>query len=177
MVYIHRKIPNTTIICGVKFYPGINTVSDAEYEKMKSAKNKALDGEIACGNMYLGGTVDSPRSEAATPGLSIKERAAKIAEEMAGVNVAKAREIINGTGDGYLLRELLNYDGRKGVQEGIEKRIKEISVQAGSDLAPASKPAPNGDGSDFDSKIGSDKVSQSGTKGHSAIPALNDELM
>lgn len=177
MVYIHRKVAFATIILGIKFFPGMNTISDAEFTKLKEAKNKALDGELECGNMVLGGTVESTTSEAAKPDISIKERAVKIAEEVASVNVKKAGELIEKMGDGYVLRAIKKSDHRKGVQEAVDRRLKSILGQEGSDLTPSSKVAPLGNGSDFDGKLTGDQESVTGKRGHTAIPKLTEELM
>ena len=172
MVTIHRKAANATVILGIKFLPGMNTISDAEFKRLKEQPRKILDSEIKCGNMIMGGQVESAQSQAATPGLDMKARAAEIAKEIEGVNVKEAARIISEMGDGYVLRALKEADGRKGVQEAVDKRLDAIANQEGSDLTPESREAPGGDGSDFDNNIGSSAADKSGEKKHTAIDAL-----
>lgn len=173
MVTIHRRAAFAAVIKGIKFLPGMNTISDAEMKILKEDPRKILDSELDCHNMVMGGQVESAQSEAATPGIDIKTRAANIAKEIEGVNVKVAAEMIAKMGDGYVLRALKEVDGRKGVQEAVDRRLDAIANQEGSDLTPESRRAPDGDGSDFDGDIGSSKEDKGGTKGHSAIPALN----
>ena len=85
---------------------------------------------------------------------------------------AAAKKLIAEMSDGYLLRAVREHDARKGVQDAVETRMNEIDGQKGSDLTPESKCAPEGSGTDFDSKITGSKEDLSGVQGHSAIPAL-----
>lgn len=175
MITIHRKVPSLTIIAGVKFFPGMNPISDGEFKKVKEHKNQkgicAFDEEVECGNMVIGGKYETITGDAAGEVDDVKARAGKLVSEVASMNVRDAKELIAETGDGYLLRELKKSDGRKGVQEAVDKRMEEIEHQVGSDLAPESKAAP-GNGSDFDSKITGSRQDLSGTRGHSDVPAL-----
>ena len=174
MVTIHRKAANATVILGIKFLPGMNTLSDGEMKTIEqSPRGKEIfESEITCGNMMMGGQVQSGQSQAAAPGLDMKARAAEIAKELEGVNVKEAARIISEMGDGYVLRALKEADGRKGVQEAVDKRLDAIANQEGSDLTPESREAPGGDGSDFDNNIGSSAADKSGEKKHTAIDAL-----
>ena len=175
MVTIHRKVMFATVILGIKFLPGMNTISDAEYTRLKKDPRKILDEEIQCGNMLMNEKVESPTSDAAKEGIDIKERAAKMAEEIAGVSVKKAIPIIAKMGDGYVLRAIKKSDGRRGVVEAVDRRLESINKQEGSDLTPSSKEAPLGDGSDFLDNVGSGKADKEGRKKHTAIPAMKNE--
>ncbi|MCK5609865.1 hypothetical protein KAR91_48785 [Candidatus Pacearchaeota archaeon] len=174
MVYVHRKVAFATVIAGVKFLPGMNTISDGEMKIINSnpRSKKTFEGECLV-NMRIGGTVDSETSNAATPNMDMKTRAAEMAKEIASVNVEEAKKLIEKIGDGYILRALAQIDGRKGVADAVNNRIASIDGQEGSDLTPENREAPDGSGDDFLENLGTDKNARSGTKGHSAIPALN----
>lgn len=171
MITIHRKRMCITIIRGVKFFPGMNTLSDAEMKIV--AETKAFKSEIDCGNMVIGKQYDSSTSEAASSTDDIKIRAQKMVDEIASLTVVEAKEVIDEMADGYLLRAIKEKDGRKGIQEAVDHRMEEIKDQVGSDLTPENKSAPEGDGSDFDGNISGKKEDLDGNKGRSAIPALN----
>lgn len=180
MVYVHRKVAFTTIIPvspaqgGVKFLPGMNTISDGEMKKIEdSPRGKKIFGEECKFNMIIGGTVESNTFNAAESGTDMRIRAAEIAKEVSSVNVTKAIEIISKIGDGYVLRALKKIEGRKGIQLAIDNRMDDIASQKGSDLTPESRLAPDGDGSDFLDNVGGGQDAKNGTKGHSAVPALN----
>lgn len=180
MIHVQRKVAFATIIEGVKLLPGLNLLSDAEICIMeKGKKDKAgktvFQQECDCGNLQVGKTIKSDTSDAAGSTDNIKERAAKIAEEIKSVNVTKAKEIIEKLNDAYVLKAVAESDGRRGVADAVESRLNSINSQEGSDLTPESKPAPEGDGSDFGGKIGDDKEAQSGEKGHTSVPALKDK--
>lgn len=170
MVFVHRKPAFATVILGVKFLPGMNQISDAEMEKLEV--NETFKNECQF-NMVIGGSVESAGSKAVEKSGDMKSRGSEIAKEIASVNVEKAKEIINNIGDAHVLRALKEVDGRKGVSEAVEKRIADIDNQVGSDLSHVDVQAPDGDGADFVDKLGSDKESLQGGKGHSAIPALD----
>jgi len=163
------------MILGIKFLPGMNTISDAEYKRLKDQPRKILDEEIKCGNMLMGGHVASAQSNAAETDLSVKSHAAEIAKEIEGVNVKVAAKMISEMGGGYVLRALKEADGRKGVQEAVDHRLDSIANQEGSDLTPESREAPLGDGSDFDDKLGSSAADKSGKVTHTAIPGLKNK--
>lgn len=174
MVYVHRKVAFTTMIEGVKFLPGMNTISDGEMKKINdSPRGKKIFGEECKFNMVIGGIVESNTSNAAKSSIDMQTRAAEIAKEIASVNVAKAKEIISKIGDGFVLRALKKIEGRRGVQNAIDDRMNDITNQKGSDLTPESRSAPDGDGSDFLDNIGGGQEAKSGMRGHSAVPALN----
>lgn len=171
MITVHRKAMCLTMIKGIKFFPGMNTISDAEMARIE--KHPGFVSELACGNMILGKHFDTGNSSATDESGDIKARAQKFVEEISAMKVSEAKEIIAEMGDGYLLRALKEKEGRKGIQDAVDTRLEEIKGQKGSDLAPESRVAPNGDGSDFVEKIGSSRADADGTSSHSAIPALN----
>ena len=180
MIHVQRKVAFATIIEGVKFLPGLNLLSNAEIaickkgKKRKSGKN-VFQEECDCGNLQVGKEIQSDTSDAAGSPDNIKGRAAEIAKEIASVNVAKAKEIIDKLNDAYVLRAVAESDGRRGVADAVEARLNSIQAQEGSDLTPESIPAPEGDGSDFGKDIGEGKKAQSGEEGHTAVPALKNE--
>lgn len=162
-----------TIVRGIKFFPGMNTLSDEEFKIVKDTKG--FKSEIDCGNMVIGKQYQTETSEAADSTDDVKIRAQKMVAEIASMTVPEAKEVIAEMGDGYLLRAIKEKDGRKGIQEAVDVRIAAIKNQEGSDLTPESKSAPQGDGSDFASEIDGKKKDIDGTAGHSAIPALNPD--
>jgi len=162
-----------TVIRGIKFFPGMNTLSDEEMKIVEGTK--AFKSEISCGNMVVGKKYETPTSNAADSANDIKARAQKMVGEIAGMTVVEAKEVIAEMGDGYLLRAIKENDGRKGIQEAVDSRMDSIAAQEGSDLSPESKSAPNGDGSDFDGGITGKKEELDGTKGHTSIPAMNSK--
>jgi hypothetical protein len=168
MVFIHRKTQNCTLIDGVRFYPGMNTISDSEFAKIKDTK--AFKEELAR-NMVVGGTVES-ETTAAVDSSTTKERAMKLATEIRSITLAKAIESITNVNDAGILKFLKEIDGRKGVQEAIDKRMIQIKAQEGDDLKPETVVAPNGDGSDFAGVLSGKKEELDGTAVHSAIPAI-----
>lgn len=178
MIYVHRKARCVTMIEGVRFFPGMNTISDGEMKKIKVSPRgkKTFQEEIDCGNMALGGSIPSETSTAADPDQTAKERAEKMVMEIKSLSVDKTRVLIKNINDGYILRALLKDEGRVGVTRAVEARQKAIKEQVGADLAPVSVPAPEGDGSEFFSKI--DKAgaaAHAGNTAHTVIPALKNK--
>jgi hypothetical protein len=168
MVFIHRKTKNCTVINNVRFFPGMNTISDSEYVSIKELR--AFKEEFPH-NMTLGSIVESEASNAVESN-SAKERAMRLATEIRSIALAKATESIAALNDAEILKFLKEIDGRKGIQDAIDKRLIAIKAQIGDDLKSESKIAPEGDGSDFKEKIGTGKEDLEGGKVHSAIPAL-----
>lgn len=171
MVTIHRKVMFITIIRGVKFFPGMNQIDDPEMKRIEGTK--AFKEEIACGNMVVGGHIETSNTDAVEATDSLKVRAHKMAQGIKEMKPAEAKKLIAEMGDGYFLRAIKEHDPRKGIQDAVDTRMNEIDGQKGSDLTPESKCAPEGNGTDFDAKITGSKEDVSGIKGHSAIPALN----
>jgi hypothetical protein len=169
MVIVHRKVNYCTIIRGVKFFPGMNSLSDAEFSKIE--KSKAYLSEISCGNMLLSCKHDTVTSEA-VESENLKQRAVKLVSEIQSMSVQEATKLIESLNDPYVLKTLIDKDGRKGIQEAVEARKKAIAAQVGSDLKPESKSAPLGDGSNFNDAIKGSIEDLKGEKGHTAIPAL-----
>lgn len=169
MVTIHRKSPNITGIKGHIFLPGMNQLSDAEFDEIKNTA--AYKSEIACGNMVQGAYHETANSDAVEAD-NAKARAAKIAQELRSISdLEKAKELISKIVDPFVLKALASEDGRKGINDAIQARINSIKGQEGADLTPESKVAPEGSNSDFADKIGTDKDSLEGTKVSTAIPA------
>jgi hypothetical protein len=177
MVYVHRKVAFATIIAHVRFLPGMNTISEGEMKVINNNKRfKAIfEEECTCGNMVVGGTVQSETHDAANPDLDMKQRAEKMAKEIKSVPIDKAKKLIKQCGDAFVLHALLKIDGRLGVTEAVEQRLAAIKNQVGSDLKPESKTAPEGDGTEFLSDVGSSTQDKSGSKKHTAIPALKNK--
>lgn len=175
MVYVHRKVAFATAILGVRFLPGMNTISDGEMKLIHQNKRaeETFKEECDCGNMLVGGTVESETHDAADSKLDIKGRAERMAKEIKSVPLIKAKKLISQCGDAYVLHAVLKIDGRVGVTEAVENRLNSIKGQEGSDLTPESKVAPEGDGSEFLENVGSGQKAKSGTAAHTAIPALN----
>jgi hypothetical protein len=175
MVIVHRKKMFVTEIAGVRFLPGMNQLSDAEFEKVKKHKNGhnicTFDEECNCGNMMVGGQVESETTDAVDKEDAF-EKGAKKAEEIQSMSAADAKKVIAEMVDGVLLREIKKLDSRRGVQTAIDKRMKEIDNQVGSDLAPVSKEAPLGNGEDVFDNIGDGKQAKDGGAQLSAIPAM-----
>ena len=169
MIIVHRKVNYCTIIRGVKFFPGMNSLSDAEFSKIE--KSKAYLSEISCGNMLLSCKHDTVTSEA-VESENLKQRAVKIVSEIQSMPVQEATKLIESLNDPYVLKTLIDKDGRKGIQEAVEARKKAVVAQVGSDLKPESKSAPLGDGSNFNDAIKGSSEDLKGGKGHTAIPAL-----
>jgi hypothetical protein len=173
MIQVKRIPAFATIIVGVKLFPGVNLLSDAEYKLI--AESEVFKEEKKLGFYKIGKEIQSETSDAAGSLDNIKGRAAEIAKEIASVNVASAKEIIDALNDAYVLKAIAESDGRRGVADAVEARLNSINAQEGSDLTPESKPAPEGDGSDFGKDIGEGKKAQSGEEGHTAVPALKDK--
>jgi hypothetical protein len=169
MIVIHRKVSFCTIIKGVKFLPGMNSLSDGEMAKV--AETAAFKSEITCGNMLIGGTYKSETSDATEADTS-KVRAGKLAREILSMTAKEAATMIGSMNDAFVLKAVKEADGRTGVQEAVDARIKSIQSQEGSDLVPETKVAPEGSGSDFAGDITGSKDDLEGTKAHTAIPAL-----
>ena len=89
------------------------------------------------------------------------------------MELSVAKKALAETGDGYVLRAVKELDGRKGIQEAVEARMKSIDKQEGSDLAPESIPAPEGNGEEMIGNIPVTKDSIEGNVVSTAIPALN----
>jgi hypothetical protein len=170
MIIVHRKKPNCTIIQGVVFYPGMNTLSDAEYAKI--AKNKGFTSEIDCGNMVMTKQIASSTSEA-VDSTDQKERASKMVAEVKSAAINEAIALVETMSDPFILKALKESDGRKGIHEAVDKRLTSIRTQEKSDLKPESKEAPLGNGSEEVGKVTGTKEEVEGTKVSSAIPALN----
>lgn len=170
MRFVHRIKPCITIIQNVRFFPGMNTLSDGEFEII--AETKAFKEEIECGNMSIGGHIESARSEAPDAGDDIKKRSAKLSEEIRELSISQAREVIRNQNDAYTLRAIREMDGRKGVSEAVDNRLADINNQVGSDLTQKSIAAPEGSGSDLIGCVSDDAAARHGTTVSTAIPAL-----
>lgn len=171
MRIIHSKLFGVTSVVHVNFFPGMNTLSDAEFEFVN--KRDDFKEMVRAGKYIIGGKTDSETSNAVEKKLDPKERSAEIAKEIASMSAAEAKKTVQTVSDVLVLKALKEMDGRKGIQEAVLARLNSISKQEGSDLTPETKVAPAGDGSDFVDKIGTGKQDLEGGKGLSAIPALN----
>ncbi len=168
MIFVHRKKPCICVVLGVRFLPGLNSLSDAEYEKVKN--HYGFISEIECGNMLMTMRAETEGSTAVEAPDS-KERSAKIAQEILSIdNIRVAKKAISELTDGEVLRAIKSMDGRKGVQEAVDARMKSIESQEGVDTSSVSIEAPGGDGSDV-----ALRVSEKDIDGvpRSAIPAMN----
>lgn len=172
MVIVHRKVMFPTIILGVKFYPGMNSISDPEFKKLKEHHKKVFDQELLCGNMIMREQIESPVSEAVDKS-KMNDRGAEMSKEISNMKIADAKKVISDINDFSVLKALKKDDGRVGIQSAIEKRMDEIQNQVGGDFVPVSKPAPEGTGDDFlESGITGSKADREGRNAHTAIPAL-----
>ncbi len=169
MVLVKRKIPCITQVLGVKFFPGVNSISESEMNLIEN--HPGFISEIKCGNMEIIGHEESETTNAVEAD-TLKEQAAKIAKEVQSMNIDAAKSFILGSGNAYLLNEIKKIDVRKGVQEAVESRLNSIRKQEGSDLTPESKPAPEGTGAEFAAEITGNKEDLEGTKPRTAIPAI-----
>ena len=170
MVVVHRKVTFCTVILGVKFLPGMNTLSDSEMKEVENTN--AFKSELECGNMMIGGSFATETTDAVEETNS-KIRGAKMAKEIVSMTAKEAATLVASINDMNILKALKEADGRSGVQNAIQARMKSIHLQEGSDLKPETKQAPEGSGSDFAGDISGTKEDMSGTKARTAIPALN----
>jgi hypothetical protein len=168
---IHRKVLCVTVIKGVVFRPGMNSISDSEYDLISETDH--FKSEINCGNMLIGGSYDTETTNAVDE-KDPKARAYKQAEEIASMSVRDAEKVVAEISDTDVLRALEKVSTKKGIKEIAEKRIKAVKNQEGADLAPETKVAPEGTGEDL---IGApENVTKAHLEGNistSAIPALN----
>ena len=170
MVVVHRKVPFCTVIHGLKFLPGMNSLSDSEMSEVESTP--AFKSELDCGNMIVGGLFATETTDAVEETNS-KIRGSKMAKEILSMSAKDAATLVASVNDMNILKALKEADGRSGVQNAIQTRMKSIHLQEGSDLKPETKQAPEGSGSDFAGDISGTKEDMSGTKARTAIPALN----
>jgi hypothetical protein len=169
MVVVHRKVTFCTVILGVKFLPGMNSISDSEMKEIESTS--AFKSEIDCGNMVIGGQF-ATETMSAVEETDSKIRAAKMAREILSMSAKDAATLVSTINDANILKALKEADGRTGVQSAVDIRIKAIKTQDGSDLKPETRQAPEGSGAEFAGDISGTKEDLSGTKAHTAIPAL-----
>jgi hypothetical protein len=169
MVTVHRKKMCCAWIEGVKFLPGMNTLSDSEFQAVKDTKS--FKSELECENMIIGGTLQTETTDAVDT-TNIKEHSTKLAMEIRSLSVAEAAVLIANASDANMLKALKTVDVRSGIQEAIDLRLNQITNQIGSDLKTESVAAPEGTGENFVDNIKVSEESLSGTKAHTAIPAL-----
>ena len=171
MKVVHRKVLCVTVIKGVVFRPGMNSISDSEFELI--SETNAFKSEINCGNMVIGGSYDTETTNAVDENEP-KARAQKQAEEIASMPVRDAEKVVAEISDTNVLRALLQVSSKKGILEIAEKRIRAVKNQEGADLRPETKVAPEGTGEEL---VGApDNVTKAHLEGNistSAIPALN----
>jgi len=170
MKFVHSKLCFITCIDSVNILPGINSLSDVEFSLVE--KNKHFTELVTLEKLILGGYVETTNSTAVDK-IDMKEHGHQLATEILALPVEKAKKLIIDINDANILRAILQNDGRRGIQEAVEKRLASINSQEGADITPETKVAPEGDGSDFNSKITGERDDLEGTKSHTAIPALN----
>jgi hypothetical protein len=170
MVHVHRKVPCSTVVLGVVFFPGMNLISEPEFSLVE--KHPGFISELKCGNMVMGGRTASDNSDAVDAIDNPEKRYAKIAQEVQSMKLAEAKKLVSETGDGFALRAIKKSDSRQEIQKAVDQRMLDIKGQKGSDLRPESRYAPEGTGDDFDSKITGTKADIEGNKAQTAIPML-----
>jgi len=171
MRFVHSKLSFITSIQNINIMPGMNTLSDAEFNLI--ADNRIFKEEVTSGRLFIGGSPQSETSLAIDKAGDMKSRGYEIAKEIASINkLEEVKEAILKINDTHILKAILGSDGRKGVQEAVEARLSSIKGQEGADLKPESKEAPDGDGSDFDADIVGSKQDMEGGDVKTAIPAL-----
>lgn len=170
MKVIHRKVLCCTVIKGVVFRPGMNSISDSEFEKI--VETNAFKSEINCGNMLIGGSYETENTNVVEAG-SMKERGEKQSQEIASMSVRDAEKVIAEISDTTVLQAVIKNSSKKGIVEVAEKRLKSVKNQEGADLTPETKVAPEGTGEDL---VGApEKITQEVLNGNvatTAIPAL-----
>jgi len=172
MKFVHSKLCFITCIDSVNIIPGINSLSDVEFSLIE--KDKRFTELVALEKLIIGGYVET-KSSIAIDKSNMKEHGYQLATEILALPVEKAKKLIADINDANILKAIIQNDGRRGIQEAVEKRLTSINSQEGADITPETKVAPEGDGSDFNSEITGARDDLEGTKSHTAIPALKQK--
>jgi hemerythrin superfamily protein len=122
MVVVKRKANFCTVIGGRKFYPGNNVLTDKSYEEME--EKHAFSSEIECDNMEVVSCKQETDSGEKEGGVSDDE---KVVEQIRGMNVKEASEIVNDILDIRVLRKIQENDTRKGIQDTVSNVIEKLT--------------------------------------------------
>jgi len=170
MRFVHSRVNFITCFGRINIFPGMNQLSDPEFAILENDKN--FIEMVAVNRLIIGGTQETQTSQAVEKTIDQMARIAEIAKEISSLKPSSAKKNISEIIDIRILKALKEIDGRKGIQEALENRIKALDHQENTDLTPETI-ANIDDGSNFMEKIGTDSLDRSGTLIHTAIPALS----
>jgi hypothetical protein len=134
MKIVHSKKSCIIGFGGIRdILPGMNQVSDPEFLLLE--KNKVFQDMLKAGHFIIGGSYETTTNNSIEKN-DIKEKARSMSEEIQSLSVSEGKDLISKTNDIYILKSMLETDGRKGIVKAIEERISEIKNQTGADLRP-----------------------------------------
>lgn len=123
MPLIERTRPNVHRVCGKMFMPGMNILTNEEYEKIKL--DSGFCEQCRIGAMKVVGAESiPPKSE------TVDEDPNDEGVDIASLNVKDASEVIAALEEIEDVKWILDNDARKGVQDACKRRIAELEQEA-----------------------------------------------